>query len=332
MKKERKLISLAVALLVLIGAFAGYAPAASAAIDYSVSVISADVIQEAGPPLAGIPASFSVLTPAAPGTRVSRNQKSEIDYSNTRDGYVMVKYLQRTNKPLKVRITGPDSVNYDYNLTSSGSFEVFPLTVGNGSYTVGVFEQIEGSRYSTSGSVTFSVTLSDEFAPYLRPNQKVNFNTNSTVVERATELVRGSSTVIAKVSEVYNFVISNISYDRTFAAEVVRGMHVGYVPNVDSVLERGRGICYDYSALMTSMLRSQGIPTRLVMGYVGADQVYHAWIDVYSSETGWINNVIQFNGRDWRLMDPTFASTSNQSAESIRLIGDGTSYRVRFMY
>lgn len=38
------------------------------------------------------------------------------------------------------------------------------------------------------------------------------------------------------------------------------------------------------SAVMTAMLRSQRIPTRLEVGYMG--DVYHAWISIYTKETG----------------------------------------------
>lgn len=57
-----------------------------------------------------------------------------------------------------------------------------------------------------------------------------------------------------------------------------------------------------------AMLRSQRIPTRLEVGYMG--DVYHAWISIYTKETGWVNGIIEFDGKNWELMDPTFASSS----------------------
>jgi hypothetical protein len=78
------------------------------------------------------------------------------------------------------------------------------------------------------------------------------------------------------------------------------------------------------------MLRSQEIPTRLVIGYAG--QAYHAWIDVWSEETGWINAMIYFDGAAWHLMDPTFASSSNQSDEYLSFIGDGANYSALRLY
>jgi len=281
-------------------------------------------------PLTEEPAVPSLLTPTAPGALVKKNQKAEIDYSNNEDGYVMIKFVQNTTKKLKVRVTGPSTVNYDYNLKPGGVFEVFPLSDGNGSYTVSVFEQIDGNRYATANSVTVEVKLKDEFAPFLRPNQYVNYKAESEAVKKAAELVKDKEGFFDKVQVVYEFVIKTLSYNTEFAAEVKRGMHSGYVPDIDKVLAAKKGICFDYAALMTAMLRSQDIPTRLVIGYVGSD--YHAWIDVYSEEEGWISSVISFDGQTWKLMDPTFASGANQSASVMQFIGDGKNYSARYLY
>lgn len=75
------------------------------------------------------------------------------------------------------------------------------------------------------------------------------------------------------------------------------------------------GICFDYASVMTTMLRSQRIPTRLEIGYAGEN--YHAWISTYIKDIGWVNGIIEFNGTSWTLMDPTYASTS-KSPEKIR--------------
>ena len=74
-------------------------------------------------------------------------------------------------------------------------------------------------------------------------------------------------------------------------------------------LSTGKGICFDYAALMTAMLRSQGIPTKLEIGYSG--EVYHAWISTYIDEIGWVDNVIQFDGKSWSLIDPTLAASND---------------------
>ena len=332
MKKEMKLIALTVAVILLVGICAGCAKSETVDIhnpeDAMISDDNGELIALAMEmvPLTASPAMFTVRTPAHPGTNVNKNQKAEIDYSNAADGYVMIKYLATTTKQLRVIIKGPSNVQYQYTLKGNGDYEVYPLSDGSGSYTIGVYEQIEGTRYATSHSASISVTLTNEFAPFLRPNQYVNFNSNSQVVAKAANLVSGVTDFYGKVSAIYNFVITTFTYDKQQAATV----QSGYLPDLDAVLARSKGICFDYAAVMTAMLRSQDIPTKLVVGYAG--ETYHAWINVYSETTGWVNNVIQFDGKEWKLMDPTFASSGGQSSQVMQYIGDGKNYSARYLY
>ena len=269
---------------------------------------------------------FDIPVAEATGKAAQKNKKAEIDYSNAKDGYVMAKYLQKTGKKVMVVIKGPKGSSYTYTLKPDGNYEVFPFSDGNGSYSVGVFEQIDGTKYATANTATVKVSLSDQFAPFIRPNQYVNYNKNSQAVKKAASLIGSAADVTGMISAVYNYVIGNISYDK----ELAQNVKSGYLPDVDAVLSRGKGICFDYSAVMTAMLRSLGIPCRLVVGYAG--EVYHAWISVFSKETGLVNQVIHFDGANWTLMDPTFASTANQSAEIMKYIGNGNNYSPKYLY
>ena len=330
MKKPYKLISIILTMIMITGLMVGCGQPETVQIhNPGFEDISPEVIIDLSMemvPLTASPAIFSIPVPAAPGTQVQKNKKAEIDYSNSGDGYIMVRYLEKTSKMLRVQITGPSGATYTYTLKTNGDYEVFPLSDGNGSYKVGVFEQIEGTKYATANSATVAVSLKDEYAPFLRPNQYVNFSKDSNTIKKAAELTKDAKDVYAKVGSVYDFVIKNLTYDKDLAANVKSG----YLPNLDKVLESKKGICFDYAALMTAMLRSQGIPTKLVIGYAGT--VYHAWINVYSPETGWINSVISFDGKKWNLMDPTFASTGNSGAEVMKYIGDGSNYSAKFLY
>ena len=276
------------------------------------------------------PAVPIVLIPEAPGSKVESNKKAIIDYSNTADGYIMIKWLTETSNQLRVLIEGPSGTKYTYTIRPNNTFNVFPLSDGNGKYDINVVEQTDGDRYALALNLKITVQLNDEFEPFLRPNQFVNFTEESAVVEKASVIVAGKTTLLDKIEAVYNFVVNNLTYDVDFANEVVAGMHKGYVPDVDSVLANRRGICFDYASLMTAMLRSQGIPTKLVIGYVG--EVRHAWISVFSEETGWVDQAVFFDGEEWILMDPTFASTAGNSAALREFIGDGSTYTVLFLH
>jgi transglutaminase-like putative cysteine protease len=262
----------------------------------------------------------TTVTPQASGSEVYKNDKAAIDASHKADGYIMVKYTGGSGYKIKLRITIPDGTVYTYNLNSSGNYETFPLSGGNGSYTVKVYRNVSGTSYATDFSQAISVTLKDQFAPFLHANQYVNYTSSSQAVAVARQITSGCSSTLDKVKKVYSYVATNISYDYDKANSVSSG----YLPNIDNVLATKKGICFDYAALMTAMLRSQNIPTKLVVGYAGS--AYHAWISVYTSNTGWIDGVIYFDGKSWEIMDPTFASTGG--SEVIK----NTTYSAKYLY
>lgn len=263
------------------------------------------------------------LTPSANGTAEVHNEVSSIDYSNASEGYIMAVYTGSSPK-IKMQIIGPNAVTYTYNLTGS-DYEAFPLSSGNGSYEITIYENISGTSYSMCLTTSIDVSLTSDFSPYLYPNQYCNFNSSSAVVAKAKELALPADTDLDVVTNVYNYIIENISYDYSKASTVPSG----YIPNVDQVLASGTGICLDYAAVMTSMLRSQRIPTRLEVGYAG--DAYHAWISTYISDVGWVNGIVEFDGQSWELMDPTFAASNSE--ETLReFIGEGTNYLVKYMY
>lgn len=266
----------------------------------------------------------TVLEAVAAGTQEKRNNKAVIDYSNAGDGYVMVSFTGNATKRLKVKVAGP-ATTYTYDLTP-GIWEVFPLSDGNGTYKVTVFQNISGTKYTAELSGSFGVELKNEFGPYLYPNQYVNYSAAPNAVAKAAELVKGKTAPLDKVAAIYDYVVTSLTYDYEKAATVKSG----YLPVLDSVLAEKKGICFDYASLMTGMLRSQGVPCKLVVGYAG--NAYHAWISVWSEETGWIDGAIFFDGVAWQRMDPTFASTGKQSASAMAYIGNGSNYTAKYLY
>ncbi len=264
--------------------------------------------------------------PSADGTVMYQDKGAVIDASNTQDGYIMVKYTGTSSSRLKVMIATPDNINYTYDLNTNGNYETFPFTDGNGTYKVGVYQNTQDTKYAVLLSKDIKVTLSSEYAPYIRPNQYVNYQSTSKVVQKGNELVAGAKTDLDKIKVVYEYVINNLTYDKQKAQTV----QSGYVPDVDKILDAKTGICFDYASLMASMLRSQDIPTRLVVGYAGT--TYHAWLNVYTKESGWIEGVVYFDGKEWKLMDPTFASSSKQDPKIMEFIGDGKNYTAKYEY
>ncbi len=278
---------------------------------------------------APLPATAILLKPEASGKLTQTNSRVTIDYSNTADGYIMVK-ASDGGKKLMVQVFGPsyatNQTKYTYHLNAD-EWTTFPLSDGNGSYKVTVYENTSGKKYASLLSASFNVTLEDEFAPFLRPNQYVNYEEGAeNSIAKAAELTEGIDDPLKKVEEVYKFVVNNVTYDKKKAQSV----QSGYLPVLDDTLSTGKGICFDYAALMTGMLRSQGVPCKLVVGYAG--KAYHAWISVWTEETGWVDGVVFFDGSTWQRMDPTFISSGKNSTAIQKYVGNGSNYNAMYLY
>ncbi len=285
-------------------------------VDIAVTMTPADShVREAHEPVC--------LVPVADGIDVTSNAVAYIDHSHTDQGYVCAGYIGDCPK-VKLRIIGPDEVVYTYDLHGPGP-ETFPLSSGNGNYTVTIYENIEGTSYSTCLYAEITVEIADEFLPYLYPNQYVNFNSSSLTVAKGAELVQEATTDLETVTLIYDYITSSITYDYAKAEDPP----VGYTTDVDEILQSGTGICLDYAAVMAAMLRSQCIPTRLEIGY--AKDAYHAWISVYVEDIGWLNGIIEFDGTGWTLVDPTFGANTEERILK-KFIGDGTNYVIQKMY
>ena len=266
------------------------------------------------------------LSPIPGTTAVYQNDAAVIDASNSSQGYIIVRYTGRNSK-VKLQIVGQNQVTYTYSLKTGngGADEVFPLSAGDGQYLINVYENISANQYATAFSQAITVTLADQFLPFLYPNQYVTFNATDQAVAKASELAYSADSDLDVVTNIYDYIISNITYDYDEAENV----QSGYIPDVDEVLYTKKGICLDYAALMTAMLRSQRIPTRMEVGYAGT--AYHAWISTYITDIGWVNGMIQFDGKDWSLMDPTFASTTSEK-ELKSFLNDSSNYRLKYIY
>lgn len=266
---------------------------------------------------------YDYLIPEASGDVTFGSEQISIDASNTGEGYVMVRYQGSSDK-VKLQLKEPDGTVYTYTLSQEG-YEAFPLSGGDGSYHLDVLEHAYDEMYALAMSQDISVTLNDEFRPFLYPNQYVWFTKDYEAVKYGAELSEGSSSDLDYVEQVYLYVTENIRYDDQLAESV----ESGYLPDIDRTLDTKKGICFDYASLMTAMLRSQGIPTKLVVGYSG--DAYHAWISVYLKEKGWVDKAIEFDGNSWVLMDPTLAANNSRSAVK-KYVGDGSNYTVKYSY
>ena len=263
--------------------------------------------------------------PTSPGTKVANSSKGWIDYSNAAQGYISVKYTGSVKK-IKVMITCDGKTPQYPHDGPPGVIEYYPLSFGSGNYTVQLLENTSGTRYAEVVSCSFSTNVSS-IQPFTYSNYYSDYDRNSACVKKAAELCAGKTGTIDKIAAVFSWVSSNISYDYNLAATV----QTGYVPNPDRTYNSRTGICFDYASLMCAMLRSQGIPTRLVVGWAKTD-IYHAWNEIYTAETGWITPEMMFKNAGWNLTDATFYSTSGNKSDIASYISNSSNYTVRYYY
>ncbi len=223
----------------------------------------------------------------------------DVDFSAGSQG--IVKVLLNTGKQVKYKLviqTG--EIKYVYNLKNSSAYEAFPLQLGDGTYTAKIFENTTDTKYKNVYSKSSVVDVLDTNKVYLISHQQVNWTATNTSATLAKKLV--ADTLAAKkaknpnaanialtqseiIKSLYDYVVKNMDYDY----QKINNINYDYIPAIDAVLAAKSGICFDYSVLLAGMLRSQGIPAKLIKGYSTTTDVYHAWNEIYlASEKRWM--------------------------------------------
>jgi hypothetical protein len=224
---------------------------------------------------------------------------------------------------LKFQVTCGEQT-YNYDLPNTGQRTVYPVNMGDGPYRFRIMQNTSGKNYVELASSDANVTLDSEFSPFLVPNMFCSYDESSACVEKARDLTGGCQNVGQVVKAVCEYVAQGVSYDNEKAVQLSQS--TGYVPDPDDTLESGRGICFDYASLSAAMLRSMGIPSKIVTGYVGQQQIYHAWIMVYI-DGSWQSALFKVDPLTWSRCDVTFAS-----AGASQFVGDASSYTDRYTY
>lgn len=236
--------------------------------------------------------------PSNGGTTTLKNNGCEIDTSKAAAGTIRVRQNGNSTKVKVLVYFNGSSKYYQYTIPTNNTWTSIPLQSGSGTYKVRFMKQVSGNSYSQMYSVTFQVGMQNANSAYLNPSQYVVYNSGSACVAKAKSLVSGAGSDAQKVSKIYSYIVNNISYDY----DKMKNLPSGYLPNPDSTLASRKGICFDYAALMAAMLRSQGVPCKLVIG--NADGQYHAW------------NMVYVNG-SWQLYDPTFGAAGQRAGSYV---------------
>jgi transglutaminase-like putative cysteine protease len=121
------------------------------------------------------------------------------------------------------------------------------------------------------------------------------------VGDLAVQVTNASATLFEKVMALERHLKSNYRYSLDVGAGL--GRQVGNVqanPIEDFLFTRKTGYCEHYASAMVMMLRSLGIPARLVTGFLPGEwndfgnyytvrqRDAHAWVEVYFPSSGWV--------------------------------------------
>ena len=151
---------------------------------------------------------------------------------------------------------------------------------------------------------------------FLAQSQHVHWDSGDAVERRAASAVAGASSVQEMVAAVVADVRETLVYQQGVT-------DIGIT--LAELLSGGVGVCQDFAHLATGMLRSVGVPTRYVSGYLfAADETSldAGTADMVSVQThAWIEAAVP--GWGWWALDPT---NGGEVGERHVVIGCGRDY------
>ncbi|WP_069999763.1 transglutaminase-like domain-containing protein [Cellulosilyticum sp. I15G10I2] len=239
---------------------------------------------------------------------------AQIEYFNQDDvsrGVIHITYKGTASKKVKVMIEKGDK-KYTYDINAGGKTESFPLQLGNGTYKVKILENTTGTSYRIVASQNVEVKLQEDNIVFLNAIQNINWSVDMQAVKNAVELTKKTKDLQEKAKLLYSHMVDQYVYDYNKLAKLPST----YLPVIDTTFLQKKGICYDFSSLYAAMLRSQGIPSKLIKGYTPNAEGYHAWNEVYDSSK-----------KEWLIIDTTYDLQVIKSKPKVKMIKSEKEYQ-----
>ena len=202
-----------------------------------------------------------------------------ISYENLNKGLIYVKITKIPAELVRICVF---PIQYDIvpefvRLYKDG---YYPLNYGSNDYTLKIFLKGTDDLFYEAYKMDFEAEFETN-EPYKYSNVYSDYTHTSVLAAKAYELTYNLSTTEEKANKIANYLSNNITYDSLHGVKEE-------VPDVDLYFERRRGVCYHYSALFSSMMKSIGIPTKEVRGYGTTSSDYHSWNEYLSEDSNWI--------------------------------------------
>lgn len=196
------------------------------------------------------------------------------------------------------------------SVSEGGLLESGPTLYSGDTYSVTSREPIADRSVLADETGTAPESIRDRYL-------QVPSSTDQRVVNLAGDITQDTSTNYEQANAIKRWLETNKEY--SLNVDNPRGNLVN-----EFVLHANEGYCTYYASSMAVMLRSQGVPARMVVGYTSGQRVAqgewvvrgtdsHAWVEVYVPDRGWVR------------FDPTPAaprsSTEQQRVEQARESG-----------
>lgn len=192
----------------------------------------------------------------------------------------------------QINITGQPEVFFikDYWGNQAGMFNLIPLhkemviesklilrTVGPSTLQLN-----QGASFDLLKKETANSLLLGELSTINEPGLK------QSISELLNDFYQGDMTVATVIEKCGDFIFNNFQY--------IKGI-TNIETTVAEILEHRSGVCQDFAHVMLEILRSLGIPSRYVSGYICPNQngmrgegATHAWVEVWIPGNGWVGN------------------------------------------
>ncbi len=184
-----------------------------------------------------------------------------------------------TPEPLNTRLDPDGNVLADYRLKAGEH-----LTV-----KTDIESEVKYLEYDTTKSKKLANIPAELVRQYTSSSRF--WQTGGVVGEAAKKLNDPNAPVIDNVKAMYQFVVDRLTYNKNKIQFNYRQGATKAFTNPTNV------VCLEYADLLIAMLRSQGIPARMPIGYAysgglkNTDSVadsLHAWVEAYVPGVGWM--------------------------------------------
>ncbi len=209
------------------------------------------------------------------------------------------------SKLLYTNFSGYDEINIGHYDSFNNTYDSFNATLSvDESFT---FDQAYNITLSAIKFQDIEETdigeydyFDDMFRLYCNYSETFYERDDLSLINRSNSIVHPNDTVVEKAEKICNWVTDYLAYDGTLLDEM--GALWAY--------SNHRGDCSEYSSLMITLLRIQGIPARKVVGFVISNYATtrpqvgntwnfydtnevsnflgHAWMEYYVPQIGWI--------------------------------------------